>query len=52
LLFSRSISQAYLRKKADAEKRWQEKAKEIKAGKMDSMLSFLEKRGFVDSIAG
>jgi hypothetical protein len=52
LVLSRCISQAYLQKKADAEKQWQAKAGEIRAGKVESMLSILEKRGYVDSIAG
>jgi tyrosyl-tRNA synthetase len=42
----------YLRKVADAEKKWQEKALEIEAGKQKSMLTILEERGLVHQITG
>ncbi|KAI9825877.1 MAG: tyrosyl-tRNA synthetase [Thelocarpon impressellum] len=42
----------YLRKKAEAEERWQADARVIHAGQKKSMLRKLEERGYVDSIAG
>lgn len=48
----RWIGQKYLAKKDEAERKWQEQAKEIKAGKKKSMLSLLEERGLVHQIAG
>lgn len=42
----------YAEKVRGAELEWQEKAKEITAGKRESMLSILESRGYVNSIAG
>ena len=48
----RSIAQNYLRKKAEAEQQWQAQAWEIRQGRKDSMLTTLEKRGYINSIAG
>ena len=48
----RWISQRYLRKQAEAEERWQADAKIIHAGEKQSMLSMLEERGYIDTIAG
>ncbi|KAH8816376.1 hypothetical protein F5884DRAFT_896163 [Xylogone sp. PMI_703] len=48
----RWIGQKYLAKLADAEMAWQEKAYKIRAGQQKSMLTILEERGYVHSIAG
>lgn len=48
----RSISHSFLKRKADEEQQWQEKAKEIRERKRKSMLSILEERGFINQIAG
>lgn len=48
----RWISQNYLRKQADAEEEWQKQALIIENGEKQSMLSLLEERGYVDTIAG
>ncbi|KAK7525473.1 tyrosyl-tRNA synthetase [Phyllosticta citriasiana] len=45
--FTRRITQDYLRKTLEAEMEWKEKAKEIKAGKQPSFMSFLDERGYV-----
>ena len=48
----RSISQAWLRKTAEAKQAWDAQAEEIEAGKKDSMLITLEKRGYINAVAG
>ncbi|KAI9702358.1 MAG: tyrosyl-tRNA synthetase [Candelina mexicana] len=48
----RWISTGYLKKQAEAEKEWQKQAEVIRAGKQESFLSKLEKRGYVNSVAG
>lgn len=48
----RSITQNYIRKRGEAAEAWELQAQEIKAGRKQSFLSFLEERGFVNSIAG
>ncbi len=48
----RLITQGYLKKTVEAELEWARKATEIKAGKKDSMLTMLEKRGFVNQVVG
>lgn len=48
----RSITQNYLRKTGEAAEAWHLQAEEIKAGRKQSFLSFLEERGFVNSVAG
>ena len=48
----RSIGLKYLQKKTEAEEQWQAGAATIRDGQRRSMLSVLEERGFVDSIAG
>lgn len=48
----RSITREFLRKTAEAEAQWKVQAGEIREGKRDSMLTILEKRGYVNSIAG
>jgi tyrosyl-tRNA synthetase len=42
----------YLAKIAEAEKDWRMEANEIKAGRQKSMLTILEERGLVNTIAG
>lgn len=42
----------YLAKRANAEDDWREKAKEIRSGEKQSMLSILEERGYINQIAG
>ncbi|KAI9762814.1 MAG: tyrosyl-tRNA synthetase [Chaenotheca gracillima] len=49
---SRPISERYLARKVEEEKDWQAQAVEIREGKKQSMLSRLEERGYIDSIAG
>ncbi|KAI9674867.1 MAG: tyrosyl-tRNA synthetase [Trizodia sp. TS-e1964] len=46
------IGQKYLAKLDQAEKEWQAQAVLIRQGKKESMLSILESRGLVDTIAG
>ncbi|KAA6410472.1 MAG: tyrosyl-tRNA synthetase [Lasallia pustulata] len=48
----RSITQNWLRKTAESEQQWKARAVEITNGTKESMLSILEKRGYVNSIAG
>lgn len=48
----RSITQNYLRKTGEAAEAWELQAQEIKAGRKQSFFSFLEERGFVNSVAG
>jgi hypothetical protein len=48
----RWIHQRYLARQAQAEEDWQANAQKIKAGEKPSMLSMLESRGYIDSIAG
>ncbi|KAI9816034.1 MAG: tyrosyl-tRNA synthetase [Pycnora praestabilis] len=48
----RCITQGYVKKKAEAEERWQAKARDIKEGKKKSMLSILEGRGLINAISG
>lgn len=49
---TRSITQNYLRKTAEAADQWATWAGEIKAGKRKSMLAILEERGYVHQIVG
>lgn len=48
----RAISQNYLKKQAEANAKWAENAEEIRAGNRDSMLTMLEKRGYIHQIVG
>ena len=48
----RSITQNWLRKTEEAKEAWDAQAKEIKAGRKQSMLSVLEERGYVNAVAG
>lgn len=48
----RNISQKYLQKESEAKKDWAKKAEKIKAGDQESMLTMLEKRGYVNQIVG
>jgi len=48
----RSITQNHLKKTLEAKLDWARQATEIKAGKKDSMLTMLEKRGYVNQIVG
>ena len=48
----RTITQGWLRKTDEAEQAWRAQAEEITAGRKESMLSVLEKRGYVHAIAG
>lgn len=48
----RPITQNYLRKTGEAAEAWELQAQEIKAGRKQSFLSFLEERGFINSVAG
>lgn len=48
----RSITQNWLRKQAEAKEAWGVQAQEIRDGKKESMLSILEQRGYVNSVAG
>lgn len=52
LIPKRALHRVYLQKQKNAEKEWQERAKEIRAGKRQSMLDLLESRGYVSQIAG
>ena len=48
----RSITQNWIRKTAEAKEAWDAQAIEIKSGRKQSMLSVLEERGYVNSVAG
>lgn len=48
----RSITQNWLRRTAEAKEAWDVQAKEIEAGRKQSMLSILEERGYVNYVAG
>ncbi len=48
----RPITQNWLKKTAEAKEAWDAQAKEIEAGRKQSMLSILEERGYVNSVAG
>ncbi|KAK4242705.1 tRNA synthetases class I-domain-containing protein [Achaetomium macrosporum] len=48
----RGISQKYLKKAADAEAQWQERAQQIKEGKLPYFWDMLEERGYVKDTAG
>ena len=48
----RSITQNFLRKKAEAEAAWMVQAVDINAGRKKSMLAMLEERGYINSVAG
>ncbi len=52
MIQKRSITQNWLKKTAEAKDAWDAQAKEIKAGRKQSMLSILEERGYVNSVAG
>ena len=49
---SRAITQNFLQKTIEAKLDWARQATEIKAGRKESMLTMLEKRGFVNQIIG
>jgi tyrosyl-tRNA synthetase len=49
---SRSISEGYLQKTAQAADQWALWARDILDGKRKSMLTVLEERGYVNQIAG
>ncbi len=48
----RNISTGWLRKTADAEAQWKERAHEIKDGKRPDFFAMLEERGYVKDTAG
>lgn len=48
----KDLRSVYAKKVRDAEAEWQIKAEEIAAGKRESMLSLLESRGYINTIAG
>lgn len=48
----RSITQNYIKKTLEAKIEWARQATEIKAGRKESMLTMLEKRGYVNQIIG
>ncbi|KIV78098.1 tyrosine-tRNA ligase [Exophiala sideris] len=48
----RSISRNHVRKIQDAEEEWRRRAREIEAGRMRSLLSILEERGFINQVVG
>ena len=48
----RNITQGYLQKTLEAKLEWARQSTEIKAGRKESMLSMLEKRGYVNQIVG
>ena len=48
----RWITQAYIQRMKDAEKEWQETAKEITAGKKKSFVEHLEERGLLHDVVG
>ncbi len=48
----RSITENYIKKTLEAKIQWARQATEIKAGRKESMLTMLEKRGYVNQIIG
>lgn len=48
----RGITQQHHRRTAEAKKQWDERAEAIRSGQQKSMLSILEERGYIDTIAG
>lgn len=52
MIQKRPITQNWLKKTAEAKEAWGAQAKEIEAGRKQSMLSILEERGYVNSVAG
>lgn len=48
----RSITQGFIKKTLEAKVQWARQATEIKAGRKESMLTMLEKRGYVNQIIG
>ena len=52
VLQRRWVSEKYLKKQQEAEEQWQANAQLIHRGQKQSMLSMLEERGYVDTIAG
>ena len=48
----RSITENYLQKTLEAKLQWARQATEIKAGRKESILDMLEKRGYVNQIVG
>lgn len=48
----RWISQQHMRKIQDAEVEWRNRAREIEAGRMKSMLQTLEERGYINQVVG
>lgn len=48
----RFITQNHLKKTLEAKLEWARQATEIKTGKRDSMLTMLEKRGYVNQVVG
>ncbi|PLB54589.1 tyrosyl-tRNA synthetase [Aspergillus steynii IBT 23096] len=51
-LQTRAITQKYLKRLEDEKKQWAEMAEEIKAGKRQSFLEFMEERGLVHDVVG
>lgn len=48
----RGITQKYLKRVKDAEKEWEGFAEEIKAGKRQNFVQFLEERGLIHDVVG
>ncbi len=48
----RNISTGWLRKTADAEAQWKERAQEVQDGKRPDFFAMLEERGYVKDTAG
>lgn len=48
----RSITQNHIKKTLEARVQWAHQATEIKAGRKESMLTILEKRGYINQIIG
>lgn len=48
----RSITQNHIKRTLEAKAEWARQATEIKAGRKESMLTMLEKRGYVNQIIG
>lgn len=48
----RCISEDYLKKTLEAKLQWTRQATEIKAGRKESMMTMLEKRGYINQIIG
>jgi hypothetical protein len=48
----RGITQNYLEKTIEAKLDWTKRATEIKSGNQESMLTMLEKRGYINQIVG